>query len=101
MRKGIERRDKMADRKSMARKPVPKIQTYVKYGFAIVEHDIYICPECKKVLNAGPNHQPKYCGQCGQRVTFDGVEWREDRQKGYILPGQEAGKYESIKDRVV
>ncbi len=87
--------------KGVARKPVPKIQTYAKYGTAIVEHDIYICPRCRKILNAGPNYQPKYCSQCGQHITFAGVEWRKDRQKGYVSVGQEAGEYESIKDRVV
>lgn len=86
--------------KGIARRPVPKIQTYLKYGFAITEHDIYCCPRCTKVLNAGPNYQPQYCSVCGQRITFAGVEWREDRQKGYVSEGQE-GEYESIKDRVV
>ncbi len=73
--------------KSVARKPVPKIQTYAKYGIAIVGHDIYICSRCKRVLDTGPNYQPQYCSECGQLVTFVSVEWREDRQKGYVLAG--------------
>ncbi len=87
--------------RGITRRPVPKIQTYLKYGFVIVEHDIYCCPRCREILNAGPNYQPQHCSECGQRVTFAGVEWREDRQKGYVSAEQEARKYESIRDRVV
>lgn len=67
--------------RNIVRKPIFKIQTYLKYGFVITEHDIYCCPKCKRALNAGPNYQPRYCSECGQRVTFAGIEWREDREK--------------------
>lgn len=87
--------------KEIARKPLPKIQTYLKYGFVVTEHDIYCCPRCKSILNAGPNYQPRYCDRCGQRVTFAGVEWREDREKGYADRQGGGEEYESIKDRVV
>lgn len=67
--------------KWVARRPILKIQTYLKYGIVIVEHDAYSCPRCGNVLNAGPCYQPQYCSHCGQHVTFAGVEWREDREK--------------------
>lgn len=68
----------------MAMQPVKKIQIYLKYGCAITEHQHMDCPRCGHVLNAGPNYQPKYCDQCGQRITFDNVEWKPDRHIGYI-----------------
>lgn len=77
----------------IARKPVVKQLTYPKFGFVLVEHDTYLCPKCKKILNAGPNYQPRYCDKCGQRVTFDGIAWREDRERGFV--------HEQIEDRVV
>jgi len=49
-------------------------------------------------MNAGPNYQPRYCDQCGQRVSFNGVIWKEDRHLGY------AGRrdvHEPVEDRVV
>ncbi len=73
--------------RDMARGPLPKTQTYLKYGFVITEHDIFCCPNCKRALDAGPNYQPRYCDQCGQRVTFEGTEWRGDRKKGYADGG--------------
>lgn len=69
--------------KSAARKPTPKTETYLKYGFVITEHDVHLCPRCGKTLNAGTNYQPKYCDQCGQRVDFAGTEWKEDRKLGF------------------
>lgn len=87
--------------KWIARKTVPKILTYLKYGFVVTEHDVYCCPACGKILNAGPSYQPGHCGRCGQRVTFAGVEWREDREKGYMPIGGGGEFCESIKDRVV
>ncbi len=87
--------------RGITRKPIPKIQTYLKYGFVITEHDIYCCPKCKRILNAGPNYQPRYCDYCGQRVTFTGVEWRADREKGYADRKGGGEAYESVKDRVV
>ena len=73
--------------KSAVRRPVPKKENYLKYGFAITEHINYYCPECGYVLNAGPNYQPAYCDQCGQRVTFDRVDWKEEKTLGYLPAG--------------
>ena len=73
--------------KNIARKPIPRTETYLKYGFVITEHEFYLCPTCGHVLNAGPNYQPAYCDQCGQRVIFDGVDWKEDKTLGYLPAG--------------
>lgn len=74
-----------------ARKPVPRINTYLKYGFVITEHEVHLCPRCGDILNAGPNYQPKYCSQCGQRVTFDGIVWKPDKTLGYLPIKQRGG----------
>lgn len=42
----------------VARKPIIKHGTYIKYGFVIVRHQYCTCPRCRSVLNAGPNYQP-------------------------------------------
>lgn len=65
--------------KHKAQKPISKIETYLKYGFVVVEHEYHFCPRCGKTLNAGPEYQPKYCDQCGQRVSFAGIKWKKDR----------------------
>lgn len=64
-------------------RPVPRVDNYLKFGFVITEHEYYDCPRCKKALNAGPNYQPKYCENCGQKVSFNGIKWREDKEIGY------------------
>jgi len=64
-------------------KPIPRIETYLKFGFVITEHERYDCPRCRKVLNAGPNYQPNYCSYCGQKIKFNGIKWREDRELGF------------------
>ncbi len=69
------------------KKPVPKAETYLKYGFVMIEHESYLCPTCSHVLNAGPNYQPRYCDQCGQKVTFAGIKWKEDQELGYAREG--------------
>lgn len=66
--------------RSMARKPVVKTNTYLKYGFVLMEREYYCCPKCGDVLNAGPNYQPKYCDQCGKRVDFTGIQWKEEKE---------------------
>jgi len=84
--------------KNIARKPIPKMETYLKYGFVITEHEKHLCPRCKSVLNAGPNYQPRYCDQCGQRISFSSVKWKEDRELGYA---ERRGAYESVENRMV
>jgi len=78
--------------RDMAREPSQKTETYLKYGSVITEHDIFCCPNCKRALDAGPNYQPRYCSECGQRVTFAGVKWQKDREKGYAGGGSPHGK---------
>lgn len=67
-----------------AEKPISKMKTYLKYGVVIVEHQYHYCPRCGNVLNAGPEYQPKYCDQCGQKVSFTGIEWKKDRDLGCL-----------------
>ena len=74
--------------RAIAKKPVPRIETYLKYGFVITEHEYHYCPRCSHVLNAGPNYQPRYCGQCGQKLNFSGIKWKEDRQLGFAERGE-------------
>lgn len=69
--------------KCIARRPVPRTETYLKYGFAITECELYYCPRCGDGLNAGPNYQPRYCGKCGQKVNFNGTEWKEEKNLGF------------------
>ena len=68
----------------VARKPIIKHGTYIKYGFAIMRHQYCTCPSCRSVLNAGPNYQPNYCSECGQRVDFAYVQWEEEIPIGRI-----------------
>lgn len=84
--------------RSTAGKPVVRTDTYLKYGFILTEQECYCCPKCRAVLNAGPNYQPKYCGQCGQKVSFEGTDWKEERTLGFI---ERRASIEQIEDRVV
>ncbi len=80
------------------RKPIVKVDTYLKYGFVITEHEYHSCPRCGSVLNAGPDYQPKFCEQCGQQITFKGIERKEDREIGYAQIEQRSGVYASVKN---
>ncbi len=66
------------------RKPIVRKEIYLKYGFVKTEHTSYHCPRCSKTLNAGPNFQPKYCWQCGQRIDFNGIEWEKEKVLRYV-----------------
>lgn len=85
-------------KKRKARKPIPRIKTYLKYGLVITEHEYQHCPRCNHILNVGPNYQPKYCDQCGQKLDFSGVKWKKDKELGY---SKRREVNESIKNRVV
>lgn len=80
--------------KGIARKPIPEKVTYLQFGFVIMERERYSCPRCKKPLDAGPNYQPRYCDQCGQKLTFAGIEWKEERELGFAR----RAAYESIQN---
>lgn len=84
--------------KSMASRPTARTETYLKYGFVITECEKYLCPRCGSILNAGPNYQPRYCDQCGQKVSFKEAEWKKERELGFA---ERSEKREQIKDRVV
>lgn len=81
--------------RNVAKKPVSKTEEYLKYGFVITRYVCYYCPKCGKVLNAGPDFQPKYCSQCGQKIDFSGVKWKRDVELGYLRRGD---GHESFKD---
>lgn len=70
-------------KKRKARKPIARKITYLKFGFVITEQENHYCPRCNHVLNAGPNYQPKYCDQCGQKVSFIGIKWKTEKEFGY------------------
>lgn len=80
LRRSKERRDEMESR---ARKPMLEKQTYLKYGFVIMEHEACLCPRCGHILNAGPGYQPKYCSECGQKMNFTDIVWTEDKKLGF------------------
>ena len=63
--------------------PIPKTETYLKFGFVITKVEHYYCPRCRHLIDAGPLYQPRYCDQCGQRVKFDDVVWKEEETIGY------------------
>ena len=65
--------------KFIARKPVVKTRVYKRYGLVCVEYKPCYCPRCRNILNAGPNYQPKYCSECGQKIDFSEVKWEEER----------------------
>lgn len=69
--------------RNIARKPLIKTEDYLKYGFSPVVQKSYCCPRCGHSLNAGPEYAPRYCGQCGQHVTFKGMEGVMQRGKGH------------------
>lgn len=73
--------------KNIARTPISKTGTYLKYGFVIMEKESYFCPRCGSVLNTDPNYQPKYCEQCQQKINFSGIEWKEERMLGFVERG--------------
>lgn len=69
--------------KEIPRRPIDTSERYLRYGFVITEAQQYICPRCHGPLNAGPNYQPRYCDNCGQRLNFEGAAFRPARQIGY------------------
>ena len=79
-------------------KPVSKLETYLKYGFVLTETECHYCPRCKNILNAGPNYQPKYCAECGQRLSFKDIEWKREKELGYKERG---GVNEQVKNCMV
>lgn len=75
-------------KKKRAKKPIVRKSTYLKYGFVLTEHENLYCPRCNHILNAGPDYQPNYCNQCGQKISFAGVIWKEDKELGFVKRGE-------------
>ena len=73
-----------------AKKPIFETKTYIKYGFVIMEREYTYCPNCRDIIDAGPEHQPNYCGNCGQKIDFNGAKWKKEKQLGF-LEGQKEG----------
>lgn len=84
-------------RKNRAIRPKEKPVRYLKYGFVVTEFMAYHCPKCSHILNAGPNYQPRYCDQCGQKVTFKDTKWIPDKDLGFERQ-REDGAYEPVKN---
>lgn len=85
--------------KWIARKPEVEKRAYLKYGLYPMRSRVCMCPRCFRTLNAGPNYQPKYCDQCGQRLTFEGIEWEKDEEFEQAAERGEAN--ESVENRMV
>lgn len=73
--------------KFVARKPIIRRNTYKKFGFVVTLRQYCYCPRCNQVLNAGPDYQPKYCGQCGQHVDFSDVVLEREIELGTCKRG--------------
>ena len=63
--------------------PVAEMYEYLKFGFVKTRTQRFRCPSCGDILCAGPNYQPKFCSECGQRLNFDGVVYTEEEFLGY------------------
>ena len=87
--------------KSVAREPVSKVETYLKFGFVITEIERYYCPRCGHCLNVGSDYQCEYCSQCGQRLTFDGITWKEEKDLRCVPYEQWGNICESLENRMV
>lgn len=72
-------------KKRKARKPIARENSYLKFVFVITEHENHYCPRCNHVLDSGPNYQPRYCDQCGQKVNSKGTEWKKDKELGFAM----------------
>lgn len=70
--------------KMIARKPAAKTETCLKFGFVVTQQEQHYCPRCNSLLNAGPNYQPKYCDRCGQKISFAGIRWKQERELGFV-----------------
>ncbi len=73
--------------KDIARTPNEKTERYLKYGFVITEYQSLSCPGCGHVLNAGLNHQPNYCSDCGQKLSYKDITWKPEKFIGYTEDG--------------
>ena len=70
--------------KWMAMRPEVETVVYNRYGLVVTRSVRHRCPRCHNQLNAGPKYQPNYCDQCGQKVTFAGIVFKEEERMMYI-----------------
>ena len=58
----------------------PKVDylDYMKFGFVPTRAQRFRCPACEYILNAGPNHQPKRCENCGMKLDFSGITYEPE-----------------------
>lgn len=89
MLKGLK---EMLSFKGIAREPISKIETYLKFGVVITETERHYCPRCGHRLNVGPDYQCRYCDQCGQRLTLDRIKWKEEKELRCV-PYEQRGEY--------
>ena len=73
--------------KDIAKTPKEQTKRYLKYGFVITEYQALSCPACGHTLNAGPQFQPNYCSECGQKLSYKGIAWRPEKFIGYTEDG--------------
>ena len=80
--------------KRIGLKPIIRTENYLKYGFVKTECELYFCPKCNHPLNAGPNYQPNFCSNCGQRMDFSSVVWTKERDLGI-----DSGRFRDVDER--
>ena len=59
-------------------KPKAVYLDYLKFGFVPTRCQQFHCPACEYTLNAGPNHQPKRCENCGVKLDFTGITFEPE-----------------------
>lgn len=67
----IEIVDKWTPKKLL---PIAERTAYNKFGMCRVKVTQHRCPTCNSVLSAGPNYQPNNCSECGQPLSFEGID---------------------------
>lgn len=59
-------------------KPIIIKKDYMKWGFLPTRFQAFLCPNCKTILNAGPEYQPKFCAECGIKLDFTGIVYEKE-----------------------
>lgn len=53
---------------------------YLKFGFVPTLTTRVRCDNCNAILNAGPNYQPKFCPECGEKAPdLSSVNWKDEK----------------------
>lgn len=89
-------------RRYQASPVIKERKEFVQYGISRIERTFAACPRCKRTLNAGPNYMPSHCDKCGQKLSFKGFVWDDDKWLGYVSREEKEVVFdEPIRDRVV